>query len=64
MFDPIEVRHVWEEHLRGYSNNTATLWPILMFDSWISEASDQGAAAPASTSVANQLESRDDIAGR
>jgi asparagine synthase (glutamine-hydrolysing) len=65
MFDPIEVRHVWEEHLRGYSNNTATLWPILMFDSWISEASEQGAAASTpSTSVANQLESRNDIAGR
>jgi asparagine synthase (glutamine-hydrolysing) len=65
MFDPIEIRHVWEEHLRGYSNNTATLWPVLMFDSWISEVNDQGTASTQpSTSVAEQLGSRNDIAGR
>jgi asparagine synthase (glutamine-hydrolysing) len=34
IFDTAEVQHIWQEHIRGYSNNAATLWPILMFDSW------------------------------
>ena len=38
VFDPAEVRHAWEDHVRGYSNNTSTLWAVLMFDAWASEA--------------------------
>ena len=55
VFDPIEVRHVWEEHLRGYSNNTATLWPVLMFDGWASAAEDGPTEAGADPSVADRL---------
>ena len=29
VFDTAEVQHIWQEHQRGYSNNAATLWPIL-----------------------------------
>ena len=65
LFDPIEVRHVWEEHLSGYSNNTATLWPVLMFDRWWTEthADARGDDARA-TSVADRLEPGTDVAGR
>jgi len=63
IFDPVEVRHVWEEHLRGYSNNTATLWPVLMFDGWLTET--HGDAADASgTNVADRLAHGNDVAGR
>jgi len=57
VFDPLEVRHVWEEHLRGYSNNVATLWPVLMYDSW-AEASDTAPEVPTvhSSTVAEQFE--------
>ncbi|MEO6527343.1 MAG: asparagine synthase (glutamine-hydrolyzing) [Gemmatimonadaceae bacterium] len=40
VFDTAEVGHIWQEHLRGYSNNAATLWPILMFDAWADETSE------------------------
>jgi asparagine synthase (glutamine-hydrolysing) len=40
IFDTAEVGHIWQEHLRGYSNNAATLWPILMFDAWAEETFD------------------------
>jgi asparagine synthase (glutamine-hydrolysing) len=56
VFDPVEVRHVWEEHLRGYSNNTATLWPILMFDGWASETHDpEPAESTAGPTVTQRL---------
>jgi asparagine synthase (glutamine-hydrolysing) len=56
VFDPVEVRHVWEEHLRGYSNNAATLWPVLMYDSWAEETADASAVAPMrTTTVAEQF---------
>jgi len=55
VFDPIEVRHVWEEHLRGYSNNTATLWPVLMFDGWASATHDGPTDTCADASVAARL---------
>lgn len=56
VFDPVEVRHVWEEHLRGYSNNAATLWPVLMYDGWAEEAADASAVAPMrTTTVAEQF---------
>jgi asparagine synthase (glutamine-hydrolysing) len=56
VFDPVEVRHVWEEHLRGYSNNVATLWPVLMYDSWAEEAADSSEVATMrSTTVAEQF---------
>ena len=46
------MRHVWEEHLRGYSDNAATLWPVLMYDSWADEAADASAVAPMRTTTA------------
>jgi hypothetical protein len=56
VFDPVEVRHVWEEHLRGYSNNVATLWPVLMFDAWAEAADDASEVATLrSTTVAEQF---------
>ena len=65
VFDPIEVRHIWEEHQRGYSNNTATLWPILMFDGWWTETQDGASGYDASvTSVAGRLAHDRDSAGR
>jgi asparagine synthase (glutamine-hydrolysing) len=65
LFDPVEVRHVWEEHLRGYSNNTATLWPVLMFDRWLAEThSDTQGADASATSVTERLAHGKDVAGR
>jgi asparagine synthase (glutamine-hydrolysing) len=56
VFDPVEVRHVWEEHLRGYSNNVATLWPVLMYDSWAEEAAAASdVATTRTTTVAEQF---------
>ena len=56
VFDPIEVRHVWEEHLRGYSNNVATLWPVLMYDAWAEEATVTSEVPTLrTTSVADQI---------
>jgi hypothetical protein len=56
VFDPVGVRRVWEEHVRGYSNNTATLWPVLMFDGWASETLETDhAGAPEGASVADRL---------
>ena len=65
VFDPLEVRHVWEEHLRGYSNNTATLWPVLMFDSWATEthAASETSTSP-TESVAERLAHRTDAGTR
>ncbi|HEU4721798.1 MAG TPA: asparagine synthase (glutamine-hydrolyzing) [Gemmatimonadaceae bacterium] len=65
VFDPIGVRHVWEEHLRGYSNNTSTLWPVLMFDGWASETLESSSAdARPGVSVAEQLaHGREDVNG-
>ena len=57
VFDPVEVRHIWEEHLRGYSNNTATLWPVLMFDGWASATLDDPADSRTDASVADRLAS-------
>jgi asparagine synthase (glutamine-hydrolysing) len=61
IFDTTEVQHIWQEHIRGYSNNLATLWPILMFDSWTdtlsSPTSTPSAGAP---SVAGKLRTGSD----
>ena len=57
VFDPVEVRHVWEEHLRGYDDNTATLWPVLMFDGWAAATQEGAADEPAGDDgVADHLE--------
>jgi len=65
VFDPIEVRHIWEEHQRGYSNNTATLWPVLMFDAWWTETHGQTDGFDAgATSVSGALSHERDGAGR
>jgi asparagine synthase (glutamine-hydrolysing) len=62
VFDPIEVRHVWEEHLHGYSNNVATLWPVLMYDSWAEESVDAEVATMRTTTVAEQFGRASDTA--
>jgi asparagine synthase (glutamine-hydrolysing) len=65
VFDPIEVRHVWEEHLRGYSNNTAMLWPVLMFDGWWAETRGESSdSEPSATSVSETLSHDRNVAGR
>jgi hypothetical protein len=65
VFDPIEVRRVWDEHVRGYSNNTATLWPVLMFDGWMSEThGDTGGTEAGTTTVAERLSHDTDAASR
>jgi asparagine synthase (glutamine-hydrolysing) len=56
VFDPTEVRRVWDEHVRGYSNHTATLWPVLMFDGWMSEIhGDTGGSEAGTATVAERL---------
>ena len=61
VFDTAEVQHIWQEHIRGYSNNAATLWPILMFDSWADTLDVPGATpAPHAPSVAEQLRTGSD----
>jgi asparagine synthase (glutamine-hydrolysing) len=63
LFDQSEVGHIWQEHQRGYSNNAATLWPILMFDAWAEETFDSDRSSlDHSPSVAERLGS--DGAGR
>jgi asparagine synthase (glutamine-hydrolysing) len=64
LFDTSEVRHIWEEHLRGYSNNAATLWPILMFDAWADETRHvDGSSEIHTPSVAEQLGSGTELPG-
>jgi asparagine synthase (glutamine-hydrolysing) len=65
VFEPAEVRRVWEEHLSGCANNTATLWPVLMFDGWMTEThdADRGGAGGSST-VAERLAHGNDVASR
>jgi asparagine synthase (glutamine-hydrolysing) len=65
LFDPAEVRNIWEQHLSGYANNTATLWPVLMFDRWWAEThADAHGADARAASVADRLEPGTDVAGR
>jgi asparagine synthase (glutamine-hydrolysing) len=33
--NPIPIRRRWEEHLSGQTDHTASLWAILMFQSWL-----------------------------
>ena len=35
IFDPIEVRRVWENHLAGRGNYHHRLWVVLMMQSWL-----------------------------
>jgi asparagine synthase (glutamine-hydrolysing) len=65
LFDPSEVQHVWEDHLSGNANNTATLWPVLMFDRWWTEThADARRDDDRAASVADRLEPGTDVAGR
>ncbi len=34
MLDPVPVRQVWEEHLKGYRDWRFELWNVLMFQAW------------------------------
>ncbi|HEX4948751.1 MAG TPA: asparagine synthase (glutamine-hydrolyzing) [Blastocatellia bacterium] len=36
-FEPTEIRTKWKEHLTGQRNWQYYLWPILMFQAWLSE---------------------------
>ena len=35
-FQSEKIRDIWEEHLQGKKDNSAKLWSILMFQSWLS----------------------------
>jgi len=37
VFDPMAVKRLWAEHIAGKRNNVPSLWPILMFLSWMEE---------------------------
>jgi asparagine synthase (glutamine-hydrolysing) len=61
IFDTKEVQHIWQEHVRGYSNNAATLWPILMFDSWADALHSPGSPRVVGVpTVADQLRTGSD----
>jgi asparagine synthase (glutamine-hydrolysing) len=34
-FDPPPIAAAWNDHLRGMSDRSSALWPILMFESWL-----------------------------
>lgn len=34
-FDPMLVRHKWQQHLSGVTNHQSWLWNILMFQAWM-----------------------------
>ena len=36
-FYPAPIRQKWVEHLKGQRDNTASLWSVLMFQSWLAE---------------------------
>ncbi|OXR50243.1 asparagine synthase (glutamine-hydrolyzing) [Pusillimonas sp. T2] len=40
-FDPAPIRQLWHQHLKGGYNWQYRLWPILMFQAWISSAEDE-----------------------
>lgn len=40
VFDAVLVRHFWNTHLDGKRNNERVLWPILMFQAWLSKNPD------------------------
>lgn len=42
-FHPAPIRQKWTEHLAGRADNTASLWTILMFQSWL-DSTGKGAA--------------------
>ena len=51
--------------MSGYSNNTATLWPVLMFDGWMSEThGDSGGTEAGRATVAERLSHDTDAASR
>lgn len=35
-FDPQPIRQAWQLHLEGHLNMQARLWPVLMFQAWLS----------------------------
>ena len=34
-FNPLPIRNKWREHLSGARDHTASLWAVLMFQSWL-----------------------------
>lgn len=37
-FHPAPIRHKWTEHLKGRCEHTASLWAVLMFQTWLERA--------------------------
>ncbi len=33
-FDPVPIRQLWKDHLKGRADHKESLWTILMFESW------------------------------
>jgi asparagine synthase (glutamine-hydrolysing) len=40
-FDPAPIRKLWHQHLKGGYNWQYQLWPILMFQAWVSGAGNE-----------------------
>ena len=38
IFDPVPIRKIWAQHLKGSHNHQYLIWSILMFQSWKAEA--------------------------
>jgi asparagine synthase (glutamine-hydrolysing) len=43
LFRPEAVAALWSQHLRGTRNNEYRLWPVLMVQAWLQQASGQSA---------------------
>jgi asparagine synthase (glutamine-hydrolysing) len=40
-FDPVPIRKLWQNHLKGHADHRDELWAILMFESWRREARER-----------------------
>ena len=36
-FKPLAVQKIWQEHLSGHQNHQHMLWPLLMFQAWLTQ---------------------------
>jgi asparagine synthase (glutamine-hydrolysing) len=37
LFDPGEIRRLWDQHRRGWRNHTKLIWAVLVFQMWTDE---------------------------
>ncbi len=49
---PEPICRQWTAHLAGAENNSARLWPVLMFQAWLENSTMRSAAAASSTGIA------------